>query len=173
MAGAARGLGNMNVRKPLAPLRQSLLIPDDWRACFDLDRASLGGLWSASQWQIELEDQGRPGVGLWRGEHLVAMACGWLVLDELHITLVAVALEQRRLGLGGRVLEALLEIARASGALHATLEVAPGNGAAVALYRRFGFRDGGLRRGYYRNGDDALIQWLQLTASKDEEPGCG
>ena len=101
------------------------------------------------------------------------MACGWLVLDELHITLVAVAPEQRRLGLGGRVLEALLEIARASGALHATLEVAPGNGAAVALYRRCGFLDGGLRRGYYRNGDDALIQWLQLTASKDEEPGCG
>ena len=142
----------MNVRKPLAPLRQSLLISDDWRACLDLDRASLGGLWSASQWQIELADQGRSGVGLWRGEHLLAMACGWLVLDELHITLVAVAPEQRRLGLGGRVLEALLEIARASGALHATLEVAPGNGAAVAL------RDLGMKQADLDKACDIAVQ---------------
>ncbi|MEB3326153.1 MAG: GNAT family N-acetyltransferase [Synechococcus sp.] len=163
----------MNVRKPLAPLRQALLMPDDLRACLDLDRASLGGLWTASQWQVELADQRRPGVGLWRGERLLAMACGWLVLDELHITLVAVALEQRRRGLGGRVLEALLEIARGSGALHATLEVAPGNGAAVALYRRCGFRDAGVRRGYYRNGDDALIQWVGLGSTGAGGAGCG
>jgi len=161
---------------PLPPLPTPTLFrlaPEHARACLDLDQAALGGIWSLAQWQRELKEEARPGLGLRQGQTLLAIACGWLVLDELHITLVAVALEQRRLGLGGRVLEALLEIARASGALRATLEVAPGNGAAVALYRRFGFRDGGLRRGYYRNGDDALIQWLQLTASKDEEPGCG
>jgi hypothetical protein len=47
-------------------------------------------------------------------------------------------------------------------AQHATLEVAAGNIAAQALYAAAGFRTAGIRRAYYRNGDDALIQWLRL-----------
>lgn len=149
------------------------LTPEHLQACLALDRASLGGLWSAAQWQSELADPRRPGMGLWQTDTLVAMASGWLVVDELHITLVAVAPEQRRRGLGRQVLEELLVVARHQGAQHATLEVATTNGAAVALYRSLGFRDAGLRRGYYRNGDDALIQWLRLPPINDAEPGCG
>jgi ribosomal-protein-alanine N-acetyltransferase len=149
------------------------LTPEHLQACLALDRASLGGLWNAAQWQSELADPRRPGMGLWQADTLVAMASGWLVVDELHITLVAVAPEQRRRGLGRQVLEELLVVARHQGAQHATLEVATTNGAAVALYRSLGFRDAGLRRGYYRNGDDALIQWLRLPPINDAEPGCG
>jgi ribosomal-protein-alanine N-acetyltransferase len=43
------------------------------------------------------------------------------------------------------------------------LEVAAGNPAARALYAATGFRTAGVRRGYYRNGDDALIEWLNLA----------
>jgi ribosomal-protein-alanine N-acetyltransferase len=163
----------MNVRNPLAPLRQGDLEAAHLEACLALDQASLDGLWSRSQWQSELAEPRRPGVGLWQGETLVAMASGWLVVDELHITLVAVAPEQRRRGLGRRVLQGLLERARQQGARHATLEVAPTNTAAVGLYRGLGFQDAGLRRGYYRNGDDALIQWLRLPPVNDAQPGCG
>jgi len=153
----------MNVRNSLAPLHQVALAPEHLEACFSLDQASLGGLWSRSQWQSELEDERRPGVGLCQGQQLLAMASGWLVVDELHITLVAVDPGQQRRGLGRRVLEALLLVAGQQGALHATLEVARSNTAAVALYRRLGFRDAGVRRRYYRNGEDALIQWLRLS----------
>jgi len=149
------------------------LTPEHLQACLGLDRASLGGLWSAAQWQTELADPRRPGMGIWQADTLLAMASGWLVVDELHITLVAVAPGQRRQGLGRQVLEALFEHARQQGARHATLEVAATNAAAVGLYRSLGFQDAGLRRGYYRNGDDALIQWLRLPPINDAEPGCG
>jgi ribosomal-protein-alanine N-acetyltransferase len=155
------------------PLRSGHLTPAHLEECLALDQASLQGLWSRNQWQSELAEPRRPGVGLWQGDSLVAMASGWLVLDELHITLVAVALERRRQGLGRQVLQALLDHARQQGAAHATLEVATGNTAAVALYRGLGFQDAGLRRGYYRNGEDALIQWLRLSPVNDAEPGCG
>jgi ribosomal-protein-alanine N-acetyltransferase len=135
-------------------------------ACLALDAAALGGLWSRAQWQRELEEPGRPAVGLWQQGQLVAMACGWLIVDELHITLVAVAPERRRQGLGRQVLEALLRRAQADGASRATLEVAAANGAARALYGACGFRQAGVRRGYYRNGDDALIQWVNLAAAE-------
>lgn len=139
---------------PLAPVH----IED----CLSLDRRALDGLWNRSLWSTELADPERPKLGAWHGDRLVAMACGWLILEELHITLVAVEPQRRRQGLGRQVLAALLGEGRRRGAERATLEVASRNGAARALYHHAGFREAGCRRGYYRNGDDALIQWLKL-----------
>lgn len=142
---------------PLAPLRIA-----DLADCLTLDRLALDGFWSESQWRRELEDDKRPGVGIRRQAELVAMASGWLVVDELHITLVAVAPDHRRRGLGGAAVRALLEQGRRLGAGRATLEVAAGNAAALRLYAACGFSTAGIRRGYYRSGEDALIQWAQL-----------
>jgi len=144
-------------RDQVAPLASP-----DLGACLALDAACLGGLWSAEHWRRELEDPQRPGIGLRRGGDLLAMACGWLVLDELHITLVAVDPHCRRQGLGHRVLLELLAAGRLLGAERATLEVSAENSAAQALYRRCGFRTAGRRRRYYRDGSDALIQWIRL-----------
>jgi ribosomal-protein-alanine N-acetyltransferase len=138
------------------------LLPADLEDCLALDRASLGGLWSRAQWRTELEEAQRPGIGLRHGGELMAMACGWLVIDELHVTLVAVAPGARRRGHGRRVLESLIAAAGARGAERATLEVAAGNAAARGLYEACGFRTAGVRRGYYRNGEDALIQWRTI-----------
>jgi len=157
--------------EPISPLQP--LSPGDLEDCLALDGLALGGLWSPAQWQRELEDERRPGVGIRHRGQLQAMACGWLVVDELHITLVAVAPEQRRRGLGRLALQGLLAAGRQGGAERATLEVASGNGAARALYEGFGFREAGIRHGYYRNGDDALIQWLKLNASEAGCPGFG
>jgi ribosomal-protein-alanine N-acetyltransferase len=149
----------MNVRNPqLLPLCEAHL-----EAALALDVLALDGFWSVDQWRTELADPRRPGLGLWHDGALLALACGWLVVDELHITVVAVDPVQRRQGLGQRVLKALLEQAREAGARHATLEVAAGNTAALALYERLGFATAGIRRAYYRNGDDALIQWLRIA----------
>jgi len=138
------------------------LAPSHAGACLELDRAALGGIWSLAQWQRELEEEARPGLGLAQGPDLLAMACGWLVVDELHITLVAVAPSHRRRGLGRRILEALMQAGLRSGATRATLEVAAGNGPGKGLYGALGFRTAGIRHGYYRNGEDALIQWVNL-----------
>ncbi|UPM50967.1 GNAT family N-acetyltransferase [Synechococcus sp. A10-1-5-1] len=142
--------------------RLGTLLPEHLNACLVLDQAALGGLWSEGQWISELADQKRPGLGLWQGDQLLALACGLLVLDELQITTLAVDPTHRRLGLGRQVLQSLLNQARGDGARQATLEVASDNAAALGLYGRLGFRTAGIRRGYYRNGSDALIQWLEL-----------
>jgi ribosomal-protein-alanine N-acetyltransferase len=146
---------------------------DDLDACLLLDAASLSGFWTPAQWRSELADARRPGVGHWQDDQLRAMACGWLVLDELHITLVAVAPPNQRQGLGRQVLGALLAEGRRLGAVHATLEVAATNLAARALYATAGFQEAGRRRGYYRNGDDALIQWRRLMAHDTDRSECG
>lgn len=135
----------------------------DTEACLLLDQKALNGLWSLEQWRSDLGNHARLCRGLKAGNDLVAMACGWLVVDELQITVVAVDPIHRQQGLGVAVLQALLGDAREAGAQRATLEVASCNQAALALYRRCGFITQGMRRGYYSDGRDALIQWVELS----------
>ncbi len=138
--------------------------PADLTDCLRLDRLALGGLWSEDQWRVELVEPRRPVLG-WRhprGE-LLALASGWLVVDELHITAVAVHPDHRRQGLARCVLHALLATAHTAGAEMATLEVSNANGPARGLYASLGFAEVAVRRGYYRNGDDALIQFKKLS----------
>jgi ribosomal-protein-alanine N-acetyltransferase len=145
-----------------APGRICRLGPEDGGDCLLLDRLALGGLWSAEQWDRELSEARRPVLGWRQGNLLLALASSWLVLDELQITAVAVHPEHRRRGLARQLLEALLLLGREAGAERATLEVAHTNAAAQALYAGLGFKAIAVRRGYYRNGDDALVHWTKL-----------
>lgn len=135
-------------------------------ACLVLDERALNGFWSAQQWRRELEDPRRLCLGLVQNRRLLGVVCGWLVVDELHITVVAVDPDERRRGHGRCLLLTLLQRARRDGAAHATLEVSDDNIAALALYERLGFQTAGRREGYYRDGSDALIQWCRLSTEE-------
>jgi ribosomal-protein-alanine N-acetyltransferase len=143
----------------LEPLR---LGPSDQAACRRLDLAALEGLWSEEQWRRELEDPARLVLGMRQGDGLVALACGQAIVDDFHVTAIAIDPAWRRRGLALRLLSELLDRARGLGCRQATLEVDSSNAAAVALYGRLGFETQGVRRAYYRSGGDALIQWCTL-----------
>ena len=135
-----------------------------WLAdCLALDRCALQGLWNEEQWRRELEDPRRLCLGWTEAKTLLGVACGWLVADELHITVVAVDPLVRRRGHGKQLLSALLQQARQQGAIHATLEVSSNNTGAIALYADAGFQSAGTRRKYYSDGSDALIQWCRIN----------
>ena len=134
-----------------------------WLAdCLALDRRALGGFWTEAQWREELIDRRRLCLGLADDGQLLAVVCGWLVIDELQITVVAVDPQHRRQGLGGGLLQQMLCRARSMGAHRATLEVSTGNSGGLALYSKFGFKTAGRRSGYYSDGSDALIQWAEI-----------
>ena len=92
--------------------------------------------------------------------HIVAYAGIWLIAPEGYITNVAVLPEYRRKGAASAILRKMIEEANEEGVSDITLEVRVSNAAAIALYRSFGFEEAGIRPGYYRNGEDALIMWL-------------
>ncbi len=135
---------------------------DHINACLELDQLALNGLWSQQQWEKELSDPLRICIGIQGSPNLVAFACGWLVLDELHVTTVAVHPHHRRKELGKLVLSKLLEKSQVNGALNATLEVNTKNIPGIALYQSCGFKTAGCRPNYYKDGGDALIQWRNL-----------
>jgi ribosomal-protein-alanine N-acetyltransferase len=88
----------------------------------------------------------------------------WLVKDEVHLLAIATHPDRRRGGVGARLLQHLVDKARATACILVTLEVRRSNRPALALYERFGFVQVGLRRGYYaEDGEDALVMTLELV----------
>lgn len=91
---------------------------------------------------------------------LLSIGCFWEILDEAHITLLAVHPHYQSRGLGQAMLLALIACAVERGLERATLEVRASNLPALSLYKKFGFKLAGRRRGYYKQtNEDALIFW--------------
>jgi len=101
-----------------------------------------------------------PPVQADRAERVVGYGGLWLMVDEAHITAIAIAAAYRGLGVGELLFLGLIDIARGMGAQYITLEVRVSNRVAQNLYRKYGFKETGVRRRYYSdNNEDALIMW--------------
>lgn len=89
----------------------------------------------------------------------------WMILNDGHITNIAVLPSFRGCDIGKALLFSLMSNAYALGADRMTLEVRPSNVVARALYESFGFVEAGCRKGYYQdNNEDAIIMWNYYLA---------
>ncbi|WP_245339135.1 ribosomal protein S18-alanine N-acetyltransferase [Paenibacillus shirakamiensis] len=87
----------------------------------------------------------------------------WTVVDEAHITNIAVRKAYRGQHLGEKLMRELMKLAGQLGMLRMTLEARVSNQVAQSLYEKLGFHPVGLRQGYYSdNNEDALIMWCDL-----------
>jgi ribosomal-protein-alanine N-acetyltransferase len=94
------------------------------------------------------------------GREVVGYAGLMMSLTDGHITTIAVDPAWHRHEIGTRLLLTLAHEAIDRGALAMTLEVRLSNRGAQELYKRFGFRAVGVRKGYYADtGEDALVMW--------------
>jgi ribosomal-protein-alanine N-acetyltransferase len=83
-----------------------------------------------------------------------------LIVEDAHVTTIAVDPTWQRHQIGTRLLLNIARDARERGARHLTLEVRVSNEPAQNLYRKFGFRPAGIRKGYYQEtNEDALVMW--------------
>ena len=86
------------------------------------------------------------------------------ILDEGHITNVAVAPEYRRQGIGDALLERLIELSGSLGLKSLMLEVRVSNAGARAMYEKHGFETVGMRPGYYFDPEeDAVLMTLKIA----------
>jgi [ribosomal protein S18]-alanine N-acetyltransferase len=84
----------------------------------------------------------------------------WLMVDEAHVTSVAVHPQFRGKGLGELLMLSLMEVALRLNARFVTLEVRVSNAVARKLYEKLGFREAGIRPRYYTdNNEDAVVMW--------------
>lgn len=89
--------------------------------------------------------------------------CGcWQIMDEAHITNIAVSIEHRRKQVGEALLTTIIDACYEEKIKYITLEVRVSNIAAIKLYEKYAFKSLGERKGYYQNNnEDALIMWTE------------
>lgn len=130
-----------------------------------IEKASFPAPWPASAYRYELRQNDLSSYLVLREDgdasakaRVVAYGGFWLIVDEGHISTLAVDPAHRGRGLGEWMLVILIETAMLRGASELTLEARVSNEVAQRLYRKYRFRQVGVRKAYYRdNGEDALI----------------
>ncbi|HEY8363124.1 MAG TPA: ribosomal protein S18-alanine N-acetyltransferase [Tissierellaceae bacterium] len=92
----------------------------------------------------------------------------WLIIDEGHITNIAVDKRYRGLGIGKKIIEGLIDLCKNNGITSMTLEVRKSNFVAQNLYRKYGFVEAGIRPNYYADdNEDAIIMWKKIDDRGD------
>lgn len=135
---------------------------EDISQVIKLERRSFTVPWSEQAFCDEITNKLAFYLLGWMGDQVIAYAGMWLIVDEAHITNVAVDSHLRGKGIGKRLMQQMLTIAAEHSAKAMTLEVRPSNKAALALYNNLGFERAGIRKNYYEDThEDALILWLQ------------
>jgi len=138
---------------------------DDLEDISTLELAAGAHPWSKSAIRDSLK-AGHLCLGLKDSQNWLAHAICTRVVDEVELLIFSVRKEMQRRGLGFLFLETIfLQLKPIAASVY--LDVRRSNAAAQQLYKKLGFVEVGLRRGYYRNadgkGEDALLFELSLA----------
>lgn len=140
------------------------LTPNDIDGVIKIEQSAYGDHhWSRESFLSEISNELANYYALHtpNGE-LAGYAGCWHILEEAHITTIAVAPEYRRKKFAEALLKRIIDDCYRAKIKYITLEVRVSNEPAINLYTKYGFSSFGTRKGYYQdNNEDALIMWTK------------
>ena len=138
------------------------MVLDDVDAVHSIEKQTFPNPWSKQSFVGEVEDNKKAFylVAINEKKEVVAYAGLWKIVDEGHITNIAVRPDSRGMGIGKKIIQKLMIIGEEEGLEAFTLEVRESNKIAINLYLSLGFLNAGSRKNYYANPkEDAVIMW--------------
>ncbi len=154
------------------PVKEEIIFnepqPEDLKDIVRIEKASFPDPWTPSQLLFEIINEYSCGFVARNDERVVGYIFAMIVREMGYIGNLAVDPEHRRKGIGGKLLNRMLEKMKEKGVEEVFLEVRPSNKIALKLYETRGFERIGIRKRYYRNGEDAILMKKVL---KDERKG--
>jgi ribosomal-protein-alanine N-acetyltransferase len=143
------------------PVTLRLLRETDLDRVIEIESSCFESHWTREAIQCEMGNACTFYVVATSAGKTVGYAGEWIIMDEAHITTIAVDPRRHGQRFGERLLVALLQEARYRGARRATLEVRITNFPALRLYEKYGFETVAIRKKYYQDtGEDALVMWM-------------
>ena len=137
---------------------------DDIDAVISIEESAYGEHhWSKESFLNEINNDLAHYYVLFNNEGVLAAYAGcWHVLEEAHITTIAVSPKYRKRYYGQAILKKIIDDCYQKKIKYITLEVRVSNDEAIDLYSKYGFSSFGKRKGYYQdNNEDALIMWTK------------
>lgn len=136
---------------------------DDVNAVYIVEEDCFIDPWSKESIKKELKNNLARYLVAQLDDKIVGYVGVWFVVDEGHITNVAVHSDYRGKKIGDKLVKEMVELCKENNIVAMTLEVRSSNTVAQNLYRKYGFKMGGIRKEYYSdNKEDAIIMWNQL-----------
>ncbi len=129
-----------------------------------IERESFSSPWTRNSFERELRENMLAKYIVAEVDGLVVGYAGiWLILDEGHVTNIAVAKAHRGKGIGKFLMMGLIDFCQSNNIPNMTLEVRKSNLVAQNLYKKMGFLDCGIRPNYYVDDhEDAVIMWKTI-----------
>lgn len=143
------------------------LQPEDLSRVLEIESAVNPHPWTEQLFRDELEQPSARLEVLFLGETVDGFAVTRCVAGEMEILNIAVAPELHGRGLGRQLLRHVLQQGVEQGVQVVFLEVRAGNRPARNLYASSGFVEVGCRKGYYRDGEDAILMNLELFKERE------
>lgn len=142
-----------------------LMTLSDIDSVLEIEKLSFKTPWSKESFESEIMDNNLAYyMVLEYKNHIVAYGGMWFVIDEGHITNIAVHPVCRGRGWGKKLVKNMMSFAYEKEVRRMTLEVRTKNVPAIKLYEKMGFKGCGVRAGYYQDtGEDALIMWADIN----------
>lgn len=151
----------MSLEEPLS-FREATIT--DLKSIMDVEIASFTVPWTEAAFRNEfIINQYAYYILATYNDEVVGYAGIWLVLDEGHVTNIAIHPDYQGNHYGEALLRKMIRIAKERGVIRITLEVRVSNDVAQGLYKKLGFQDGAIRKNYYPDTkEDALVMWVDL-----------
>ena len=130
--------------------------------CYDLDSNTIS-LWNKKQWANEFKKEGVKVFGILLSNLIIGICVLQVVLDEAQINFFAINNNHRKKGFGTYLMRYLIKECEKLNISKLILEVSHTNFTAEKFYSRFDFSTVGIRKGYYKDGSDALLKEKNLT----------
>lgn len=138
----------------------------DSEAVYTIEKETFPEPWSLESIQEEIDNDKALYLVAILDEEIVGYCGLWHILDEGHITNIAVAQSHRKCGIGEKMVREMLKYGEEQGIISFTLEVRESNEPAKALYSKLGFVVAGSRKNFYsKPKENAAIMWRH----KEEE----
>lgn len=136
---------------------------DDVDAVYKVEEDCFSDPWSKESIRKELKNNLARYLVAQLDDKIIGYIGVWFVVDEGHITNVAVHSDYRGRKIGDKLVQALVELCRENNIVSMTLEVRVSNIVAQNLYKKYGFKLAGIRKEYYSdNKEDAMIMWNDI-----------
>ncbi len=137
-----------------------LATEEDLDPIYQLELTSFSIPWSYESLKMEIcENILARYFVLEKGNEVIGYGGFIKVLDEAHITNIAIKKEYRGIGCGKILMNGIIDYCRENEIVAITLEVDAKNTAGIRLYNSVGFVEEGRRKNYYGRGKDGLIMW--------------
>ena len=136
---------------------------DDLDDVYEIDKEAFPIPWRKDSFEEELKNILATYLVAKLDNKVIGYIGMWFVMDECHITNVAVASTYRRMGVASKLIKEMLKLCKENQIAYIMLEVRETNLPAQKLYESFDFIKDGIRKNYYKNPDGTFENAVLMT----------